>query len=1037
MILSRASIRRPVFATVISLLLIVIGIAALLQLPVREYPDIDPPVVSVSTVYPGASAEVIDREVTEVIEEQVSGIQGIKRITSTSQDEVSSISIEFELGEDLDAAAAEVRDRLGRARRELPQEVEEPVVSKVSSDAQPVLWITLTSESRSPIELTRYAEQRLADPLSVVPGVARVLVGGARRQAMRIWLDVQTMAAMDVTVGDVVTALREENLELPAGRVESEQREFSVRAITRLQTPEEFRDLVIRDSGRYQVTLGDVARVEIGPESERSAVTVNQQVAVGLGVVRQSKSNTLAVADAVRERVEELRADLPPDVELEVAYNEAVFIRGSVFEVLKTMAITAALVVTVIFLALRSLHSTLVPAATIPVSLIASFLVLWLLGFSVNTLTLLALVLAIGLVVDDAIVVLENAYRRGEGGEPPLVAAARGTDQVAFAVIATTLVLIAVFVPLAFIPGDTGRLFTEFGLALAAAVSFSSLVALTLGAMLSSKLVRGGAERSDNPIFRLSERALNSIAAGYQRALAPAIQRPLLVLAVAVGVSVVAWFALQALPRELAPTEDRGAVIIPVQAPEGASFDYTLAVVERIERLLARYQQGGPVEDVLSIVAPGQEGPGAVNEAFIIVRLAPWDVRELPQQALTGQLMPQLLSLPGARAFAVNPPSLGQGGFDAPVQVAIGGPDYETAAQWGVQLLAAAGQNPFLVNTRLDYNQNRPQLQLRIDRRKAADLGIDARTIGEALQVLFGGQDVTDFIEQAEIYEVVVEAEPSDTQTPDDIRNVFLRTDDERLVPLRSVVSLREVGAPTELTRVDRSPSVTLSASLAPGIAYGDAIERLESLIATELPGEARITWLGQAENYQEASGSIYWVMGLALLIVYLVLAAQFESFLNPLVILLAVPMAFTGGLLALWLASDSFNIFAQVGLVLLIGLVAKNGILLVDFANQIRDTGRDVREAALEAGAVRLRPILMTSVATIFGALPLALATGPGAEGRTTIGIVVIGGMLLSTLLTLFVVPTLYAAVAPYTRPTGTISRQLAKQEAEVERRD
>lgn len=1036
MILSSASVRRPVLASVISLLLLVVGIAAMTQLPVREYPDIDPPVVSVSTVYPGASAEVVDREITEVIEEQISGIQGIKRITSTSRDAVSAISVEFQLDEDLDAAAAEVRDRLGRARRNLPDEAEEPVVSKVSADAQPVMWITLTSPQRSALELTQYAEQQLQDPLSVVPGVARVLVGGARRQAMRVWLDVQAMAAMDVTVDDVARALRSENLELPAGRIESRQREFTVRAITRMETPEEFRQLVIRDAGGYQVTLDDVARVEVGPESDRTAVALNGETAVGLGVVRQSKSNTLAVADAVRSKLDELRQTVPEDVNIAVAYDEAVFIQGSVYEVLKTMAITAALVVAVIFAALRSLRSTLVPAATIPVSLIASFLMLWLLDYSINTLTLLALVLAIGLVVDDSIVVLENVYRRNEQGEPQPLAGARGAGQVGFAVIATTVVLIAVFVPLAFIPGDTGRLFTEFGIALAAAVGFSSLVALSLGAMLSSKLVDSGREARHGWLFHASERALTRVARGYCRALTRVIDRPVAVLLAALVVSAAAWWAFQALPRELAPTEDRGAIIIPVQAPEGASVDYTQAMVDRIEAIVGRYAEPGPVADVLSIVAAGREGPGAVNQAFIIVRLQNWAQREMSQQRLQQILMPQLLMLPGARAFAVNPPSLGQGGFEAPVQVAIGGPDYETAARWGEGVLKQAEQMPFLVNTQLDYNQRQPQVQVRVDRRRAADLGIDAQTIGEALQILFGGQDITDYIEHAEVYEVMVEAEPADTETPEDIKNVFLRTREGRLVPLRTVVSLSEVGAPTELKRVDRSPSVTLSASLAATASYGDAVDQVGDMLRSSLPTDARIRWVGQAENYQEAGSAVAFVMAMALLIVYLVLAAQFESFLHPIVIMLSVPLAFTGGLLALWLSGDTFNIFGQVGLVLLIGLVAKNGILLVDFANQIRDAGSAVRDAALQAGEVRLRPILMTSVATIFGALPLALATGPGAEGRTTIGITVMGGMLLSTVLTLFVVPTFYAALARFTRPPSALTRTLDEQEAENPRK-
>lgn len=1027
MILSRVSIERPVFATVISLLLLVLGLASVVQLGVREYPDIDPPVVSITTVHPGASAEVIDREITEVIEEQISGIEGIRTIDSTSRDEVSEVSIEFDLRRDLDAAAADVRDRLGAAVAELPDAADPPVVTKVSADAQPVLWISLTSDSRSQLELTEFAERYLTEPLSVLPGVARVIVGGSRRRAMRVWLDMDAMAARNITVADVVNALETENVELPAGRVEGRAREFSVRSDTRLTTPAEFAALVLRTEGGYQLTLGDVARVEIGPESDRSAVLLNGQNALGLGVVRQSKTNTLAVTRAVREEMAALRPVVPPDIRMDVAYDESVFIQESLGEVLSTMLITATLVVMVIFLFLRSVRTTLVPAVTIPVSLVGTFVVMWALGHTLNTLTLLALVLAIGLVVDDAIVMLENVYRRHEQGEPRLLAGARGADQVGFAIIATTVVLVAVFVPLAFIPGDTGELFTEFGIALAAAVSFSSLAALTLGAMLSARLVETGRE---GRFYRWSERGFVRTASAYHTVLAKVVSRPWLVLTVALLVSVLAYLAFRQLPRELAPTEDRGVIIIPVQGPEGANFDYTHDVVDRIDTLLRPFMATGAVESSLAIIAPSRLGPAPVNEAFMIVRLAPWDERDQPQQAIAGRLLGELLALPEARAFAVNPPSLGQGGFLEPLQLAIGGPDYATAAQWGERLLSELAAIPGVVSPRLDYNENKPQLRVRLDRRRAADLGIDARQVGEALQVLFGGRDVTEFIEASRIYEVMLEAERSDTRTPDDLRRVFLRTREGALVPLHSVMSVEERGSPPELRRVNRSPSVTLSATLAPGVAFGDVLARIEALAVATLPESARLTWLGQAEVYREAQGNLALITALALLIVFLVLAAQFESFLHPLVIMTTVPLAFTGGLLALWLSGQTFNIFGQVGLVLLIGLVTKNGILLVEFANQIRDRGVDVRSAALQAGAVRLRPVLMTSVATIFGAVPLALASGPGAEGRTAIGMVVIGGMLLSTLLTLFLIPALYTLVAPHTRPTRFWRRALENEE-------
>jgi multidrug efflux pump len=1035
MILSRISIRRPVFATVISLLLVVLGLAAMLQLPVREFPDIDPPVVSITTVYPGASAEVIDREVTEIIEEQVSGIEGIRNINSTSRDEVSAISIEFTLARNLDAAAADVRDRVSLALPNLPRDVEAPVVAKVSSDAFPVMWITLTSSGRSQLELTDYAERNLTDTLAVLPGVARVIVGGERRPAMRVWLDPAAMAARGVTVDDVESALRNQNVELPAGRIEGINREFTVRSATRMATPEEFRRLVLRADKGYQLTLGDVARVEIGPESTRSALLWNGQPSVGLGIVRQSKTNTLAVAAAVEKKVAQLKQELPRDIHMEVAYSEAVFVRGSIREVLTTLLIAAGLVVAVIFIFLRSPRTTFVPAITIPICLIGAFVALWALGYSINTLTLLALVLAIGLVVDDTIVVLENVYRRHEAGEPKLVAGARGADQVGFAVIATTLVLITVFVPLAFIPGNTGKLFTEFGIALAAAVGISGIVALTIGAMLSSQLVETG--RSDNRAYRWFENGFDALARGYVRALTRTVGHPLLVLLVAVVVSAVAFFIFRALPRELAPLEDRGFIIVPVQAPEGATFKYTSDVVNRINGILQPQMGGnGPVSGVLAIVAPARQGPAPVNQAFVIVRLKPWDEREQKQQAVVAQLLPPLFMLPEARAFAINPPSLGQGGFAEPVQVAVGGLDYADAARYGAQLLQKVAGVPGLLNPRIDYNERSPQLRLQLDRERAADLGIDARQVGGALQAMFGGFEVTDFIQGSQLYKVMLEAERGAAASPDDVKDVWLRSRGGQLVPLSSVATLQETGTAAELVRVNRSPSVTLKATLAPGAPFGDVIGAIDRIARETLPPEARVTFLGEAQTYQEAQGSIALFFGLALLIVYLVLAAQFESFIHPLVIMVAVPLAFTGGLLALFLTGHTLSIYGQVGLILLIGLVAKNGILLVDFANQFRDAGGDDRSAAIEAGRVRLRPVLMTSVAAIFGAIPLALATGPGAEGRIAIGIAVIGGLTLSTLLTLFVVPTFYAAVARYTRPGGWLARRLREEESAEERR-
>ena len=1032
MILSRRAIERPVFSLVISLLLVVLGIGSLQRLPVRAYPDIDPPTVSIVTAYPGASAEVVERDLAEPIEEVTSSIQGIKRVISTSRDEVSSIDIEFVLERDIDAAAADVRDKLAQVRATLPDGAEAPVIAKAAAQGEPIMWLTLQGDGQDLLALTDYAERQLQDPFAVVPGVARVVVGGARRYAMRIWLDRDAMAAHRVTADDVADALRAENLELPAGRIESQTRELSVRTLTRLDDAAAFRALVLRAEGDTQVTLGDVARVELGAADYRSAVRVDGEPAVGLGIVRQSKANTLAVARAVRAETERLRAGLPHGLTLTVAYDAAEFIEGSIRGVVEALAIAAVLVVVVLALFLRSPRAALVPALTIPVSLLASFIVLYLLGYSVNRLTLLALVLAIGLVVDDAIVVLENVYRRNELGEPRLLAAARGADQIGFAVIATSLVLVAVFLPLTVLTGDVGRLFTEFAVALAAAVAFSSLVALTLGATLSARLVEARGEAPRGRLVGGLESAAGLAWRGYRAILDACLARRALVLAAAALLGLLAAAVYRSLPQEQTPTEDQSLIIIPVEAPEGASFEYTRDYVRRVETLLAPLRgDGGPVERVIALVAPGRgNAPSPANEALLIVKLVPRAARAESQMALARRLVPQLLGLPGARAFPINPPSLGQRGISRPVQMVIAGSSHAEAKRWAEAILEAAGDIDGLVDPQLDFRRTRAQLQVALDRQTAADLGIDAIDMAQALQLMLGDQDVTEYVYRSRSYDVIVRAQAQDRDTPDDLLRIQLRNADGDLVSLRGLVELDTVGAADRLRRVDRLPAVTLSASLAPGVALGDALAALDAAADRKLPPAARVSWLDRSAEYLESRRAIYLTFALALLVAYLVLAAQFESFVHPLVVLLSVPLAISGGLLGLLATGQSVNIFAQIGLVMLIGLMAKNGILIVEFANQLRDRGQDAAAAAREAALTRARPVVMTSVATILGALPLALASGPGAEGRIPIGVTVIGGMLLTTAMVLVVVPVLYALLAPHTRPAGSIARRLAELE-------
>jgi multidrug efflux pump len=1056
MFLSELSVRRPVFATVMSLVLVVLGIMALSRLQVRQYPDIDPPVVSISTSYRGASAAVIDAEVTKRLVDQLSGIEGIRTIESTSSDESSRIDVEFTLGRSLDLAAADVRDQISRARRNLPDDIDNPIVTKASSDAFPIMWITLTSPTRSPLELTDLASRSLAEPLSIVSGVAGVRIGGQRRYAIRIWLDREAMAARRITVDDIAARLEAENAELPAGRIESVDREFSVRALSRLRTPDEFAALVLRDEsaapaatpegrnasrtgsgggGGGRVRLGDVARVELEAENDRSGFWLNGQQAVSIGIIRQSNSNTIDVANAVRAELDRLRAALPVDVEMRVASDDSLFIRASIREVAVALGIAVFLVILVILIFLRSLRAMIIPAVAIPVSLISTAVILLILGFSINVLTLLAAVLAIGLVVDDAIVVLENTDRRIRAGEPPAVAAVRGAREVGFAVIATTAVLVAVFVPISFLTGKVGRLFTEFGITLAASVIVSSFVALTLGPMLASTLLRPIARKDPSaPRPSLLRRILGlpaaaaAIAMGMYRATIAGTLRlgwvgAILVIIVGSGAAVL----YQALPKELTPVEDQGRFFISLETPEGASLAATTAQVRKVESILDNYRgEGRPLATVLSIVAPGWGGASAVNTARIIVRPKPWSERDMAQQDIVRELQPQLMAIPGARIVAINPPGLGIRGGGQPIQYALGAPDFESARQWSQILVDTLRDDPRFVNLRAEFESTKPQLQVEIDRVRAFSLGLNVRQIGLALQGFLGGREVTEFYDRGELYKVILQASPDDRSNPSDLSNIYVRSSSGALIPLASVVTLTEAGVVRDLRRVNRSPSVVISGSIGQGASLGSALDTLDAAVAERLPPEARVNYLGESLEYRDSSSQLFITFGLALLIVYLVLAAQFESFIHPITILVAVPLAVTGGLGALMITGISLNIYSQIGLILLVGLVAKNGILLVEFANQLRARGMSIPEAARGAAEIRLRPILMTTISTVLGAMPLVLAQGAGAEGRRAIGIVVVGGMVFATALTLLVIPALYTLLARLTSPSNKAAARL-----------
>lgn len=1029
MILSDLSIKRPVFATVLSLLIVVFGLAALLGLPVREYPDIDPPVVSISTDYTGAAAEVVDTQITQVIEGAISGIEGIRSIESSTEQGESRTSIEFSTARDVDIAANDVRDAVSRVANQLPDEADPPVVQKADSDARPMMWVTLRSDVWDSAELSDFADRVLADRLSVLDGVADVRIGGERRYAIRVWLDQERLAARDITVAEVERALRANNVELPAGSVDSSTRNFTVRAEGRLSNVEEFRELVVRRDGNDLLRLGEVANVQMGVESDVSRLRANGQTAIGMGVIRQSKANTVAVSDAVRAELEKIREILPPEVTIAESYDESIFIRASIKEVVTTLAIAVALVILVIFLFLRSWRATLIPAVTIPVAVIGAFIGLGFLGFSINVLTLLAVILAIGLVVDDAIVMLENIQRRIDEGEPPLLAAYRGAKQVAFAVIATTLTLVAVFVPISFMGGNIGRLFAEFGFTLAAAVVFSSVVALTLAPMLCSRWLRHSPESAEgHRLWAASEKALNGLTNGYRRLLQFSLNQPGLLLGLGMVGLVIAVVVYPKLPQELAPTEDRGVIIMPTSAPRGSTVEYTDHYVRQVEQRLLPYLDEGIANRLLAIVGFRDDE----DTAFLIMGLVPWEQRDIKQQEVASEIRKKLADVSGIRTLAVNPPGLGQRGFSQPVEFVIAGPDYESVQAWSDEIVERARENPNLQNLDTDFELTRPELRVSIDRERAADLDITIEDVGLTLQTMLASRQVTTYLDRGREYDVIIQAEDANRATPADLGQIFLRPrEGGNLIPLQALVSVQEMGANPDLRRIDRLPAVVISASLADGYDLGSALAYLNNLAVDNLPPEARVSYRGLSREFQESSAAIYVTFALAFVIVFLVLAAQFESWIHPLIIMLPVPLAVTGALLALWWAGISLNIYSQIGIIMLLGLMAKNGILIVEFANQLRDRGYEVRDAILEGACLRFRPVLMTTISTVFGAVPLVIATGAGAESRAAIGMVILGGLIFATTLTLFIIPVLYNLLARFAKSSNAVEKELERQAA------
>jgi multidrug efflux pump len=1022
MFLPELSIRRPVLATVMSLIVVLVGIIAYDRLTVREYPKIDEPVVTVETTFKGASADIVESQVTQILEESLAGIEGIDYMSSISRPERSQITARFRLDREPDAAANDVRDRASRVRGRLPDEIEEPIVSKVEADAQPILYLAFSSDRHSAMDVTDFADRFVKDRLQNLSGVADVRIFGERRYSMRIWLDRARLAAYGLTPADVEDALRRQNVEIPAGRIESQAREFTVVTETDLRTPAQFENVVLREDDAYPIRLGDVGRAEFGPENERVNVRFNGRSAVAIGVVKQATANPLDVSAAVRAELPAIQQDLPEGMQTDLAYDSSIFIRESIDAVFTTIAEAVVLVVLVIFFFLRSFRATLIPLVTIPVSLVGSFALMYAFGFSINTLTLLAMVLAVGLVVDDAIVMLENIHRHVEEGMAPFQAAIAGAREIGFAVLAMTVTLASVYAPIGFMTGRTGKLFTEFALALAGAVLVSGFVALSLSPMMCSKMLHH-VERH-GLLYRVIENGIVLLTRGYRRALAATLEARWLVVLAGLLVAGASYFLFTTLKSELAPIEDRGTIVAIGVAPEGSTLEFTDKYAKQMEEL---FREMPEIRQYFVVT-----GFPVVSQVISFSRLKDWGERARSQQEVVAEIGPRMFGIPGVLAFATNPPSLGQNPVEKPVQFVV-----QTSAPYAElqkmvdALVAEARDYPGMVNLDTDLKLNKPELKVDLDREKVANIGLEVDTVGRTLETMLGGRQVTRFKREGKQYDVIVQVADVDRRNPDDLATIYVRNDDGLMIPMNNIITVTERVAPKELNHFNKLRSATITATLAPGYTLGDALTYLQDAARRVLPGSALVDYAGQSREFKESSTSLYITFLLALGFIYLVLSAQFESFVDPFVIMLTVPLSITGALIALHLTGGTLNVYSQIGLITLVGLITKHGILIVEFSNQLQEQGRSKFDAVIEAAGLRLRPILMTTGAMVLGAVPLAIATGAGAESRSQIGWVIVGGISFGTLFTLFVVPTAYTLLARTRHPAA--GRATPDQAAEL----
>tara|TARA_B100000035_G_scaffold305675_1_gene306792 strand:- start:7507 stop:10539 length:3033 start_codon:yes stop_codon:yes gene_type:complete len=1004
--ISETTVKRPVLAAVLSLFVVLIGIASYDKLTIREYPDIDRPVVTVTTVYKGASSKILERDVTQIIEDSLAGISGIREITSESKDEVSKIRVEFTLQTKIDSAANDVRDKVSRVAALLPDQADSPRIAKSDSDARAMMWIGFSSDILTSIQLNDYLERNVVDRLSIQPGVASITIGGERKYSVRVWMDPELISSRQLTVIDVIKAIKEENIERGAGRFESEEREIGLKLDSKLKTLEEYNKVVIKHYGDSKIYLSDVARVEIGPESDRGFLRANKKSAIGLGIVRQTKSNVLDVANSIKSELALIKPSLPESIDMSIGYDQSKFVNESISEIRFALTVSMILVILIIYYFLSSKTATIIPAVTIPISLIGTFFIIYIFGYSLNVLTFLALVLAIGLIVDDSIVVMENIKRRIENGEDNYTASINGAKQITFVVIATTLVLVSVFLPLSFMGGKTGRLFIEFGVVLSFAVIISSFIALTLTPMMCSKLLENDKNNTQRQLFLKFKDF-------YRKSLIASQSRKKIVYSVTIFFILISILLFQFISKEIAPSEDRGIFIVSVNAPEGSSLEYTNKMVTKVEDILMEYVEKGEIKTVFAIVAPGFSGqPGSVNSAFIFASLVPWEDRSRHQKDIVREIFPQLISMPGAMIFTINPPSLGQSPFKSPVRVVISGNDYKDVGDWG-NLVKDISQDIGLRNARIDYKIDKPRLNLKINRDAASNLGVSADDIATTLESLYGSRQVTNYSYNGLTYNVIIKADDNFLINERNLDNIFIKSSTtNKLIPLSNLVTNFKEGTSNSLKRVNRLPSVTLSSSISPGSSLGDTLDNLVNKSKDVLPSNAKLSFAGASKEYFETGYKLELTIILAVLVVYLVLSAQFESFRNPLIIILTIPITLTAGIYSLFVTGTSLNVYSQIGFLMLIGLIAKNGILVVEFANQLKLEGMKKAEAIVESSLLRFRPVVMTTLSTLLGAIPLILSSGAGAESRFAMAIVVFGGIGLASFITLYLIPALYILI-------------------------